>query len=130
MAKKIRNMLNYQQGKGRIFTQKSQTIPEDGLSVRQILTSHTKGNSPAVQKTPEYHPEDSPFAGLEVQKMDLQDLQALSKHIANLRTNAENEIRKKSREQMQQKEFEKKVQLEKDAIEHYKKTAGKEAVKH
>ena len=121
---KVKTQFNYTPNKGRAFHQPSQTIPEDGLSIRQILSSHTSGASPAIMKQPEFSPEDSPFGSMDVNKMDLIDLQNLTKHIVNLRTNAENEIKKRKTEHAKQQELNAKVALEKAAVEHYKSVKG------
>jgi len=122
--KSVRTQFNHTSSKGRTFTSPSLTIPEDGLSIREILKSHTSGASPAIMKTPEYSSEDSPFAGMDVNKMDLIDLQNLTKHIVNLRTNAENEIKKRKVQHTNDQQEKQKIALEKAAVEHYKSVKG------
>ena len=109
---------------GRTYKKPSKTLPNDGLSLRTILTNHSQGLSSAIQKNPEFNPEDSPFAGLDVKKMDLIDLQNLSKHIANLNANANNEIRTKRAQWDERKAMEARVKLEQDAIKHHQATKG------
>lgn len=130
MAIKIRTQFNYKPAKGKECKAPSQTIPDDGLSIKEILTKHTAGLSPAIQKRPEYAPEDSPFSGIDIQKMDLVDLQNLGKHINNLRTTSLNEINKRKAEHNQKKEFQKTVEIERKAIEDYKKGSAGDTTKH
>lgn len=41
----IRTFLNARPSEGRVFTQKSKTVPDDTLSIRQILDNFSRGNT-------------------------------------------------------------------------------------
>lgn len=56
---------------------KSLTIPDETLTMRQLLENHTRGIASAVAKTPIYEEEDSNPHGINPRVLDLVDIQGL-----------------------------------------------------
>ena len=55
---KIRNSLNYIQERGKVFTEPSQTVPDQTMSIRTILDRYAKGLPTTGMKIPIYEDGD------------------------------------------------------------------------
>lgn len=76
---KVQNSLNYKRHKGQTFTQPSLTVPDQTMSLKEILSRHARGlpisgkTSPVYDETEEYLPDPT--------KMDLADRQQYAKQL-------------------------------------------------
>lgn len=59
--------------KGKIFTQESKTVPDQTMSIRQIMQRHVRGIETPVAKVPIYTESD----GINAKNLDLVDIQEI-----------------------------------------------------
>jgi len=69
---------------GQIFTQPSQTIPDQTLTMRQLIDRYAQGHSLEGGKEPIFEEDDEPTSGINPKTLDLVDIQNMK------RANAEN----------------------------------------
>lgn len=76
---KIKNPLNYNHKDypGQKFTQPSQTVPDQTMSIKTIMDRYAKGLPIADGFTPIYEDDDLPSSGINPLTLDLVDLQEL-----------------------------------------------------
>lgn len=79
-TKIVKNTLNYCSNDGRIFTQPSLTIPDQTMSIKELVTRFAKGLPIAEGKTPIYD-EDGVSEGIDLRKLDLSEIHELKKQI-------------------------------------------------
>lgn len=76
---KIKNILNYEPSEGHYFTQPSQTVPDQAMSVREIMTRYANGQSVGGSHT-EYWDENEDNIGINLKNLDLVDIQEMKKY--------------------------------------------------
>lgn len=69
---------------GETFSSPSLTIPDESLSIQEILLNFTRGTLPPVSKTPQYYDEDFVDHPLDGQADDLTNREVAQEHTANL----------------------------------------------
>lgn len=121
---KVWNSLNYQfkTGNGKIFTHKSQTVPDQTMSLKTLLDRYSRGlKITGNTKEPIYLGEDG--SGIDFEHMDLADREDMIiaakeeiKHIQSRITDQKKKIKIEEIEQAQQKD----KLLKEEAIEHAK----------
>ena len=74
---KVFSILNRPQTKGKWTTQPSETLPDQTMSIREILIRHAKGLPVADEKEPLWD-EDETSQGINPKTLDLVDLQELA----------------------------------------------------
>lgn len=77
---KVKNTLNYHlyPKKYKIFTQPSLTIPDQSMSMRELLERHTRGlDLGGISKEPIFEEEDMPTSGVNPKVLDLVDIENL-----------------------------------------------------
>lgn len=88
----IRNQYNTKPTKGTLFYEVSQTIPDQGLTIKQILNRYAKG-LPLGGVDPNSAIYDDEAEGIDPRKLDLVDIQEISEEtlvkIANLQKQAQ-----------------------------------------
>ena len=79
-TKFIKNSLNasYFKKQNQVFTQKSQTVPDQSLTMRQLLDRYAKG-LPLEAKEPVYYGEDTEIPNFK--KMDLTEIDEYRKNL-------------------------------------------------
>lgn len=94
-TKFIKNSLNasYFKKQNQVFTQKSQTVPDQSLTMRQLLDRYAKG-LPLEAKEPVYYGEDTEIPNFK--KMDLTEL-------AEYRENLNEDIKRLSKKERRKK---------------------------
>lgn len=55
----------------------SKTVPDQSLTVRELLTRYAHGQELQGQKTPFYEDEDAPHMGIDLRMLDLTEIQEL-----------------------------------------------------
>ncbi|AXH75116.1 MAG: hypothetical protein [Microviridae sp.] len=93
---------------GQIFTQPSQTVPDQTMSIRTILEKYARGEN-FNQRTPIFSEDDGENMGLDIRRMDLSEIAELKKH-------NEDEI-KRLQEKVGNKRAEKAIQQREEAIQ-------------
>lgn len=92
--KTVQNTLNYQAKAGRNFELPSLTVPDQSMSVNELLKRHASGIHTAGNQNP-FFDEDS--QGLDIRKLDLVDLQQLTEltkaRVTELKEKAANELK-------------------------------------
>lgn len=73
--RKIFNWLNYEQQPGQVFELASLTVPDQTMSIKEMLRRHAAGIQISGNPTAPIFDEDG--TGLDVRKLDLVDLQRL-----------------------------------------------------
>lgn len=68
--------LNYKKSKGQVITDPSQTVPDQTMSMREILTRYARGEEILAGKESLFD-EDEISNGLDLRTLDLVDLQKL-----------------------------------------------------
>ena len=76
---KIRNSLNYIQERGKVFTEPSQTVPDQTMSIRTILDRYAKGLPTTGMKIPIYEDGDIDNYIPDPKTMDLAERQEYAK---------------------------------------------------
>lgn len=74
-------MFNREPDPGHYFESPSQTIPDQAMSVREIMTRFTSGMPIGGNRT-EYWDEDESNVGINIKKLDLVDIQTLKSQTA------------------------------------------------
>jgi hypothetical protein len=77
---KVLNPFNYEVSKGKVITQKSQTIPDQTMSIRTILDRYAKGLPVTGYKNPIYEDSDIDEVIQDPRKMDLAERQQFAKY--------------------------------------------------
>jgi hypothetical protein len=73
--KNVQNIFNYKTDKGKFFTEPTQTIPEEAMSMREILDRYSKGlDLGATAKIPIYDDEPESSNGINLKTLDLVEL--------------------------------------------------------
>lgn len=90
---------------GEINTRPSQTIPDQAMSVREMLDRHTRGLPMEGVKVPIYDGENDIFNGVDPRKLDLTELQDLRDQVVDRIKEA-----KRLEKQAQKDEYTKKQQ--------------------
>lgn len=77
--KQIRTSLNYNylDNQRKIFTQPSQTIPDQTMSIREILERHSRGLDLGGQKESIFEEDGEPTSGINPRILDLVDFQEM-----------------------------------------------------
>ena len=78
--KKVKNSLNYVSNDGRTFTQPSMTIPDQTISIKELVSRFAKGLPIAEGKTPIYD-ESGESEGIDLRKLDLSEIYDLKKQV-------------------------------------------------
>lgn len=73
----VKNPLNFVKPEGKICDEASQTVPDQSLTVRQIMDRYAKGLPLTNEKTPIFEEENEPTNGINPKTLDLVDIQAL-----------------------------------------------------
>lgn len=76
----VKNLFNYKPSPGKRFTQKSITIPDDAMSIREIMNRFSRG-IPVPNERPVYYEGD--VLNPDLNTMDLTDLEKYQKGILN-----------------------------------------------
>lgn len=71
------NWTNRPQSTGEVNTQPSQTIPDQTMSIPEILQRYARGLPITKGKVPIYTGEDDPFNGIDPKKLDISELHNL-----------------------------------------------------
>lgn len=104
----------------KIFEQPSMTVPDQSLSIKQIIDRHTKGLALGGSKTPIYD-EDGESMGINPKTLDLTELHDMAtenkEHIAKLNATIEKNA---IAEQQAIKDAELEAEIEKRLTEHVK----------
>lgn len=81
------------------ITRPSMTIPNEALSVPDIIRRYAQGLPPVGARTPIYEGEDSPFAGIDINRMDLVErhnlLEEVKRNIREQQTRRMEELKQK-----------------------------------
>lgn len=105
---KFQNIINYEQKPGKKFTQPSQTIPDQSLSVRTILERYASGLPINGSKSPIFEQTDEPTKGINPRTLDLVDIQQMQidnkEEIERLKQQAQDEIQAKKDKKRQEQE--------------------------
>lgn len=109
--------------KGRRFTQKSMTVPDEALTMREILDKHTRGQHIDGSMTSIYEDEGSPTNGINPKTLDLQDIREMQldtqKSVEKLQADLMNAASKRKQAAIQK-------QID-AAVEAERKKGGKDA---
>lgn len=108
---KIKNMLNYTASEGKKFTMPSLTIPDETMSIRELLSRHANGMPLTNGKEPYYADENS--MGINPKTLDLTEW-------AELKTEKDKTMKQYKKAKAEQDEAEK--------IAYYKQKASEEAL--
>jgi hypothetical protein len=110
---KVYNSLNVhtREKEYKIFTQPSQTIPDQSMTIQQILDKHSRGLDLGGSREPIY--EEEPSNGINPKSLDLVDIQNMKREneekIVHLKSKAEKEkaqkAEKKRKNDAEYKEF-------------------------
>lgn len=98
---KAKNWMNTSPSNGRTMFGPSQTIPDQTMSIREIMNRYVKGIPIENGKEPIYMEDDNQI-GLNPRKLDLVDIQAMKLD------NADNIVKLEERREKEQKENEEK----------------------
>lgn len=90
---KIYSILNKPNYQGRAVPGNSETLPDQTMSIREILERHAKGLPVADSKTPIYD-EDETSQGINPKTLDLVDLQELAMKTNDDVSRLQNEIKR------------------------------------
>lgn len=76
---KIKNPLNYnhQEEYYQVITDKSQTVPDQTMSIKTIMERYAKGLPIANALSPIYEDDDTPSSGINPRTLDLVDIQEM-----------------------------------------------------
>lgn len=88
----FRTQYNYQVSEGVINTEPSMTVPDQSLSLRELLVNYTRGNDLPINKAVPVFSEDEHYPDL--RKMDLVDLQELALANASKAAKLSQQLRK------------------------------------
>lgn len=86
--------LNYTKTEGEIFTEASKTVPDQTLTVRELLVRHTRGLPLDGYREPIYD-EDETSQGLRIESLDLVDKQVLMASAKETQEKAKNDYKKR-----------------------------------
>ena len=75
--KKVINMLNYEQPRGKVFTQPSMTVPDQTMTLRQIMDRYASGLPVGGIKEALWDEDPENSLGINPKSLDLVDLQEL-----------------------------------------------------
>ena len=75
--KKVRNMLNYVPYEGKTFTQPSQTVPDQTMSLRTIMNRYASGLPVGGIKEAIWDDDAENALGVNPKSLDLVDMQAM-----------------------------------------------------
>lgn len=118
----MKNQINYTKPAGKKFTQPSQTIPDQTMSVKTILERYASGLPLQGLKEPIFEQEDTPSSGINPKTLDLVDWQRLQienkEQIENLQANAKKEAEEKNIERLKKIEEEENKAFIKSIIKH------------
>ncbi len=89
-----KNWMNYTKTEGQKFTQPSQTVPDQTLTVRELLVRHTRGLPLDGYREPIYD-EDETSQGLRLESLDLVDKQQLMASAKETQEKAKAEYKKR-----------------------------------
>lgn len=78
---KTNNPFNYKPYEGKIFTQPSMTVPDETMSIRELLSRHVNGLPVENGKVPLYD-EDESSDGINPKTLDLTDWDELKRNAA------------------------------------------------
>lgn len=83
---KVRNSINVRDEEKtyKTFTQESKTVPDEAMSIRQILERYASGLPLPITKTPIYS-EDNEEDGINPKTLDLVDIQEMSEFIKDVK---------------------------------------------
>lgn len=71
------NWTNRPQSTGEVNTQPSQTLPDQTMSIPEILQRYARGLPITKGKVPIYQGEEDPFKGIDPKRLDLSELHNL-----------------------------------------------------
>lgn len=74
--KKIKNMLNAEETKGQVNTLPSQTIPDQSMTIKELLVRYARGLPLEGEKTPVWEGEEG--FDIDPNKLDLAELEELA----------------------------------------------------
>lgn len=77
---KVKNSLNYSTSDGRVFTQPSMTVPDQTISIKELVNRFTQGLPIPVGKTPIYD-ESGEAEGIDLKKLDLSEIHNMAKDV-------------------------------------------------
>lgn len=101
----IINIFNYKKPSGKVFTQPSQTVPNQALSLKEIIERHSRGQDMDITYNPLY--EEEPSSGVNVKTLDLEEIYSMKAENAEIIQELYTEKKKQDRDKHEKEQVEK-----------------------
>lgn len=95
----VKNLFNYEVPRGKVFTQKSITIPDEAMSIREIMNRFSRG-IPVPNERPIYFEGD--VLNPDFNQMDLTEMEDYQKQMVDRLSQMRNSVKQEKEEQKEQ----------------------------